>query len=73
MYNVTAYDVDNGLGGLISFEFSNGLQESFDKFSINDTTGLITLIGNLDRETQIEYEVSSNNLLLPNVSYYSLL
>ena len=61
-----ASDLDSGSSAEVTYEFSNSLLEfgTPPVFRINETSGLITLIGSLDRETQISYEVTSHIKLL---------
>ena len=76
MYKIEAYDIE---GGVLSFVFSNDLLEYGDPptVKINGTSGEITIVTVLDKETQDSLEVSTrtiselNYTLDRNVYYYS--
>ena len=57
---MNATDPDTGPGGALSYEFSNGLLTYGDPplFAIDGVTGDIILVGSLDYETTIIYEVT---------------
>lgn len=57
---VIATDSDSGLGGEVIYQFSNDLDVfgTPSVFKLNSTSGEVILIGSLDRETKISYEVS---------------
>uniref|UniRef100_A0A1X7VA24 Cadherin domain-containing protein n=1 Tax=Amphimedon queenslandica TaxID=400682 RepID=A0A1X7VA24_AMPQE len=58
--DVNATDPDTGLGGVLSYEFSNGFSTYGDPplFAIDSVTGDIILVGSLDYESTIIYEVT---------------
>lgn len=56
--HVLAKDEDVGLNALVRYRLKPDLFGNYKTFSINETTGLLTLKTPLDRERQKLYEVS---------------
>jgi hypothetical protein len=58
LYTAVASDSDSGAGGVVIYSFSGGINTFASVFYINATTGVITTIGILDRETISHYIVT---------------
>ncbi|UJR38305.1 hypothetical protein I4U23_030975 [Adineta vaga] len=57
---IHATDKDIGLNGKIHYSITNGLPSSnwMDHFRISDTTGILTLVGRLDYESEQSYRLT---------------
>ncbi|CAM9271851.1 unnamed protein product [Lampetra planeri] len=54
---VSATDADEGVNGEVTYEFSRLSDKSRDRFSLDQKTGEITVIGQIDYEDGSKYEV----------------
>ncbi|KAM3867180.1 protocadherin gamma-A3-like [Diretmus argenteus] len=54
---VNASDADSGSNGVITYRFYNMKQQLIDIFEIDDVTGVITLMGQVDYEKDKKYEI----------------
>ncbi|XP_016305834.1 protocadherin gamma-A11-like [Sinocyclocheilus anshuiensis] len=54
---VNATDADSGSNGHITFSFSDLKEHSRDIFSIDDSTGLVSVLGNIDFEKEKRFEI----------------
>nr|XP_046180215.1 protocadherin gamma-A4-like isoform X7 [Oncorhynchus gorbuscha] len=54
---VNASDADNGSNGVVSYSFSNLKKHLADIFNIDETTGTISVAGEIDYEKDTKYEV----------------
>ncbi|XP_041948909.1 protocadherin alpha-1-like [Alosa sapidissima] len=54
---VTASDADEGVNGELIYTFKQGQRGIFEKFAINQSTGVITTLGKLDYEETGAYEL----------------
>ena len=54
---VTATDADDGTDGDITFTMTTVTNNGAGKFTVNPTTGLVSLAGTLDMETETTYEI----------------
>ncbi|KAM3612383.1 uncharacterized protein V6R79_007802 [Siganus canaliculatus] len=55
---VTATDADNALNGRIKYSITNSLDQARAMFQINEDTGEIRVIGNIDYETARNYHIN---------------
>ncbi|WAR26922.1 FAT4-like protein, partial [Mya arenaria] len=55
---VVASDADSGSDGEITYTISSVSNSGDGKFTVDPTSGLVTLSGSLDRESQSEYEIT---------------
>ncbi|KAI4901302.1 hypothetical protein NFI96_030521, partial [Prochilodus magdalenae] len=54
---VSAADADEGMNGMVSYSFAQASVEAIHVFEINSETGDITLLNQLDYETERSYQV----------------
>uniref|UniRef100_A0A9J7WVM6 Cadherin domain-containing protein n=1 Tax=Cyprinus carpio carpio TaxID=630221 RepID=A0A9J7WVM6_CYPCA len=54
---VNATDADSGSNGHITFSFSDLKEHSRDMFSIDENTGLVSVLGNIDFEKEKRFEI----------------
>ncbi|XP_019129673.2 protocadherin gamma-A1-like [Larimichthys crocea] len=54
---VNASDADSGSNGLVTYRFSNMKEQLVDIFHLDEITGVITLIGQVDYEKDKKYEI----------------
>ncbi|KAM4621316.1 protocadherin beta-16-like [Polymixia lowei] len=55
---VSAKDIDHGSNGLVTYSISSSTDGILDIFEIDETTGMIYLIGDIDYETSKMYQLS---------------
>ncbi|XP_062282139.1 protocadherin beta-16-like [Scomber scombrus] len=54
---VNASDADSGSNGLVTYRFSNMKEQMADTFILDEITGIITLVGQVDYEKDKKYEI----------------
>ncbi|XP_030000820.1 protocadherin gamma-A1-like [Sphaeramia orbicularis] len=54
---LNASDADSGSNGLISYRFSNMKEQLADIFHLDETAGIVTLVGQIDHEKNKKYEI----------------
>uniref|UniRef100_A0A8P4KN95 Cadherin domain-containing protein n=1 Tax=Dicentrarchus labrax TaxID=13489 RepID=A0A8P4KN95_DICLA len=54
---VNASDADSGSNGLVTYRFSNMKEQLADIFNLDEITGTITLVGQVDFEKDKKYEI----------------